>query len=304
MRRGRGSEERRAAVERRLALLGDELAVLHEPVPADEHTHTRIRPAPEAPAESDWAPAVAERPPTRRGSGADPENLAPVIAVPTPGRHAARRSRLRPLPGLLGPGQLAVLAVGVAVSLAVACWWLLRSEAEPVPLASGASVPLVTPADGSSPAVSSAPMSSPGADPAEIVVDVAGRVRHPGIRVLKPGARVVDALKAAGGARRGVDLTPLNLARLLVDGEQILVGTTAAPQPASAPAASGAGLLVNINTADQTELESLPEVGPVTAAAIIAWREENGGFSSVDQLVEVDGIGEATLNTVSPFVTV
>ena len=116
---------------------------------------------------------------------------------------------------------------------------------------------------------------------------------------------MVDALEAAGGARRGVDLTALNLARLVVDGEQILVGVAPAPGVAgslgtSAPEGTS---LVNLNTADQAALETLPGVGPVTAEAILAWRTDNGGFTSVDELLEVDGIGEATLEDLAPLVT-
>jgi competence protein ComEA len=138
---------------------------------------------------------------------------------------------------------------------------------------------------------------------------VAGKVRRPGIAVLDAGARVVDALKAAGGARAGVDLSTLNLARVLVDGEQILVGTTApgsvsAPTPAAPGGAPAPGELVNLNVASVAELETLPEVGPVTAAAIIAWRDTNGAFTSVEELLEVDGIGEVTLAQITPYVTV
>ena len=125
-----------------------------------------------------------------------------------------------------------------------------------------------------------------------------GKVRRPGIVVLDTGARVVDALEAAGGERKGVDLSTLNLARVLVDGEQIVVGATQAAVPAvpSGSAVPGAPTtLVNLNTASQAELETLPDVGPVTALAILAWRDEHGGFTSVDELLEVDGIGETTL---------
>jgi competence protein ComEA len=119
---------------------------------------------------------------------------------------------------------------------------------------------------------------------------------------------VVDAIKAAGGARKGVDLSSLNLARLLVDGEQILVGVRAAPAPSGPAATPGAppaaGALVNINLADQAELETLPQVGPVTAQAILAWRDEHGAFTAVEELLEVDGIGDATLAQITPFVTI
>jgi competence protein ComEA len=116
---------------------------------------------------------------------------------------------------------------------------------------------------------------------------------------------VIDALRAAGGVRPGVEKASINRARLLVDGEQIVVGVPSA-SGAAASAASGApggSSLVNLNTADETALDSLPGVGPVTAQAILTWREENGGFHSVDELLEVSGIGDATLAKLAPYVT-
>ena len=114
--------------------------------------------------------------------------------------------------------------------------------------------------------------------PATVTVDVAGKVRRPGIAVLDAGARVVDALEAAGGVRAGVDVAGLNLARVLVDGEQILVGLPAPPGVAAgAVPATGPRrrpVLVNLNTADGSQLETLPEVGPVTAASILTWRDD------------------------------
>ena len=143
-----------------------------------------------------------------------------------------------------------------------------------------------------------------------VIIDVAGKVRRPGIATLPLGSRVVDALEAAGGARRNVNLTSLNLARLLIDGEQIVIGVpppggVAAPA-ASAPGAVGgaASPLVNLNSATQAELETLPGVGPVTAAAILQWRTDYGTFTSVDELLEVSGIGDATLAEMAPFVTI
>jgi competence protein ComEA len=140
-----------------------------------------------------------------------------------------------------------------------------------------------------------------------VVVDVAGKVRRPGIVVLEPGARVVDALEAAGGARPGVSLAGLNLARVLVDGEQIVVGQRAPPGAAASVVGSPGtdpGVLVNLNSASATELDGLPGVGPVTAQAILDWRTEHGAFRSVDQLLDVDGIGEKTLEDLAPLVTV
>ncbi len=139
-----------------------------------------------------------------------------------------------------------------------------------------------------------------------MVVHVAGRVRRPGIVRLPEGARVVDALEAAGGARRGVRLRDLNLARAVVDGEQVLVGLPAASAPAGPTAAADGGEdpPVNLNTADQAELETLPGVGPVTAEKILSWREEHGRFTAVEELLEVDGIGDATLADLAPLVAV
>jgi competence protein ComEA len=130
--------------------------------------------------------------------------------------------------------------------------------------------------------------TAPGA---VVVVDVDGKVRHPGIVRLPIGARVNDALRAAGGALPGASLVGLNLARKLADGEQVLVGleaSTAAP----GAVAGGAGS-VDLNTADVTALDALPGIGPVLAQHIVDWRTEHGRFASIDQLREVPGIGES-----------
>lgn len=138
-----------------------------------------------------------------------------------------------------------------------------------------------------------------------VVVHVIGRVRRPGVVTLPFGSRVADAVEAAGGLRPGAGSGDLNLARVLVDGEQVIVGR----QPsASAPAASGAPApadgLVDLNTATATELEALPGVGPVLAGRIVAWREANGPFASVEILGEVAGIGDALLAQLRPLVRV
>jgi competence protein ComEA len=177
-----------------------------------------------------------------------------------------------------------------------------------VPVAADAPVSapsaLVTPTAAAPAEVGGSPSASPSTT---IVVDVAGKVRRPGIATLPLGARVVDALEAAGGVRKGVRLGSLNLARVLTDGEQVLVGVPAAAgvaaSAAGAPASGAAAPMVNINTAAQSELETLPGVGPVTAQAILQWRTENGAFTAVDELLEVSGIGEATLAKIAPYVT-
>ncbi|CAL9528204.1 hypothetical protein SUDANB6_03998 [Streptomyces sp. enrichment culture] len=151
-----------------------------------------------------------------------------------------------------------------------------------------------------------APRSTAGAPPpagAEIVVDVGGKVREPGIHRLPAGSRVADALRAAGGVRPGTDTDGLNRARLLVDGEQVVVGGPApAPVPAPGPApgaggpagaaAAGPAAPLSLNTATADQLETLPGVGPVLARHIVDYRTRHGGFRSVDELRDVNGIGE------------
>ncbi|TGN78209.1 ComEA family DNA-binding protein [Streptomyces bauhiniae] len=130
----------------------------------------------------------------------------------------------------------------------------------------------------------------------QIVVDVSGKVRDPGVRRLPSGSRVADALKAAGGVRPGVREEGLNRARFLVDGEQIVVGASGAPPPvgvgAVAPAGGGPSAPVSLGTATVEQLDTLPGVGPVLAQRIIDYRTQHGGFRSVDELRQVDGIGD------------
>jgi competence protein ComEA len=212
----------------------------------------------------------------------------------------------------LGVGQLAVLALLVASALGATAWWVVRADGgaatlPPVSATPSALAPLPT---GTPPAATSsaaAPAGVASASPTDtIVVDVAGKVRRPGIATLPLGSRVVDALEAAGGARPGVRLGTLNLARVLTDGEQVVaapagVAASAAGEPA--PGAGGSTPMVNLNSATQTELEELPGVGPVTAQSILAFRSEHGAFTAVDELLEVSGIGDATLAKIAPYVT-
>ncbi|MDC5698665.1 helix-hairpin-helix domain-containing protein [Intrasporangium calvum] len=153
---------------------------------------------------------------------------------------------------------------------------------------------------------------------AEVVVHVVGQVKRPGLVRLRGGARVADALEAAGGASRGADLAALNLARLVVDGEQVFVPRPGEPVPVAgqgsvlgAPAAGGGAAgggagagPVNLNTADLAALDTLPGVGPVLAQRIVDWRTEHGRFSSVEELGEVSGIGDKMLSQLRPKVTV
>ena len=207
----------------------------------------------------------------------------------------------------LGTRELGVLAVLLGVALAIAGWLALKTgsaEGDAVPASAPAPTsakPLVGAASPIASARSGATKVAPSGD---VVVDVAGKVRRPGVVTLPSGARVVDAIRKAGGAKPKVDLSGLNLARVLTDGEQVLVGTAAGggTGAASAPGAPAGGL-VSLNTASPEQLDGLPGVGPVTAQKIISWRESNGSFSAVDELLEVDGIGEKTLAELVPHVT-
>ncbi|MEV7094131.1 ComEA family DNA-binding protein [Amycolatopsis sp. NPDC051045] len=125
---------------------------------------------------------------------------------------------------------------------------------------------------------------------AGLVVSVIGRVRSPGLVTVPQGARVADVLRAAGGAEPGADLGALNLARKVADGEQLAVGI---PAPATDPGAPAGGGKVDLNTATVDQLDTLPGVGEVMAKRIVQWRTDHGGFSKVEQLRDVDGIGES-----------
>lgn len=140
-------------------------------------------------------------------------------------------------------------------------------------------------------------------EPAEVVVHVAGLVKRPGLVRLPEGSRVIDAVEAAGGATGKADLNVLNLARPIGDGEQIVVGVDPPPQKASGGRTNHASP-VNLNTAPIDVLETLPGIGPEIGRRIIEWRETYGGFTAVDELNEVSGIGEATMAELMPLVTV
>lgn len=208
----------------------------------------------------------------------------------------------------LSRGELAGLVVVVVLLLAGVGLWYSRSLPRPIEVATtGSFAPAPTTSLGPMPTGSTSASPSPSA---VLIVDVAGWVRRPGVFEFQPGDRVIDAVERAGGARDNADLTLLNLAAPLTDGQQILVPKHGATVPGTTgttgiPGTTGTtGALVNINTADETTLETLNGVGPVLAAAIIQYRTEHGPFASVDQLDEVSGIGPATLEDLRSQVTV
>ncbi|MBS4100994.1 ComEA family DNA-binding protein [Tsukamurella paurometabola] len=231
---------------------------------------------------------------------------------------------------------IALVVVGV-IAAVVAAVTVLGPSRE-----GGGQYPVVDFAGASSSAEPSAPSGAAasagagaatgsGSAPSDLVVAVVGLVRAPGLHRLQPGARVADALTAARGTLGGADTASLNLAQPLRDGDQVVVGVVdpkagvtlrssvrsgsvagAAGAPSGAPGGSVGGAAggadaagaVNINTASAAELDRLPGVGAATAAAIIAYRDKNGPFRTVDDLAKVSGIGEAKLAKIKPMATV
>ncbi len=264
----------------------------------------------------------AERPHRRLGAETDSdtaEDAEPDTSLsrwlPETGNTAGWLATVRADPGRAGAMALAVVGI---LAVLVTVFTLIRDEPPPV---ASAKLPPVEMVSSASPSPSTA-----AARPDEpVVVSVVGLVHKPGLVTLSPGARIADALTAAGGALDGADLMGLNMARRVADGEQIIVGI-AAPQgtpaamgssvksepstapPPGTPATRGSapapGGLVDLNSATVEQLDTLPGVGPVTAAAIVAWRDAHGRFSSVDQLGDVDGIGPARLDKLRALVHV
>ncbi|MCA2242470.1 MULTISPECIES: ComEA family DNA-binding protein [Mycobacterium] len=257
-------------------------------------------------------------------SGADPDGDAPNDDqnsllprwLPDSSQDRGWVAKVRADPGRAGAIGLAIVA---ALAVLVTVFTLVRDRPAPV---MSAKLPPVEKVSTASPRSSASP--TPGPDQ-PVVVSVVGLVHTPGLVTLAPGARVADALQAAGGAVNGADTIGLNMARPLGDGEQIVVGlapvsgqptalgssvasgstsTSKAPPPRSGTVKPKPGEAVNLNTATVQELDALPGVGPVTAAAIVAWRQANGKFTSVDQLADVEGIGPARLEKLRALVRV
>ena len=226
------------------------------------------------PVEGGWVPPAELEP--AAGPGGEDDVAAPARSWDG-ARHApvAERWRLDP-----GRGGVVALLVVTLVAALVAGAVVLRGRPQEVavPVVEATGVPL--------PGVSAPPSAG-----AEVVVAVGGAVRSPGLVRLPAGSRVDDAVRAAGGGLDPAATALLNLARVLVDGEQVLVGVQL-PEAAPGVAPQPGGLL-DLNLASASDLDALPGIGPVLAQRILDWRTENGRFASVDQLREVTGIGES-----------
>jgi competence protein ComEA len=216
----------------------------------------------------------------------------------------------------LNPGRRGVLAMAVvtALTVLVAGGWVL--SARPHPMLAAESGPGGSPPTSGGPSAAplvpggslQSPQAARSGAAAALVVDVVGKVRRPGVYRLPSGARVDDAVRAAGGLLSGVDPVTVNLARKLVDGEQLLIGlaaaaVSAASQASSGPAAATTGPL-ELNSATLAQLDALPGVGPVLAQHILDWRTEHGRFDSVDQLRGVSGIGDSKYADLKSLVAV
>lgn len=271
---------------------------------------------------ADGAPAVD-------GSADDQNSLLPRW-LPDASQREGWLARVRADPGRAGAIAAAIVAT---LAVLVTVFTLLRDRPPPVMSAKLPAVERASGTSGASPKPSATPgAAQPGGSDRPVVVSVVGLVHTPGLVTLAPGARIADALQAAGGAMDGADTIGLNMARPVGDGEQIVVGLAplsglpralgssvasgSAPGPASGPVSAPgkppaspktgpkAGQALDLNTATVEQLDALPGVGPVTAAAILAWRQANGKFTSIDQLGDVDGIGPARLDRLRALVRV
>jgi competence protein ComEA len=253
---------------------------------------------------------LAEQPRRARGSGpastAESEAYSKSVhdgAEDGGGRTTETLDEL-PKPGFTRM-HVGVIGVLLVLGLLAAGWLLLR--ARPVAVASpGEVVTMSTP-------LQTAPTASPSTSESttRLVVHVLGAVRDPGLVTLPENSRVQDAIDAAGGLTGRADPGELNLAQLVADGQQLVIGTTDDPagevrdgREAGAGTGKSATATLDLNRANQAQLEELPGIGPVIAQAILTWRQQHGRFSRVEELQEVDGIGPKTYAQIAPHVRV
>jgi len=249
-------------------------------------------------APSGWLPSEPDAvAPRQTGAAARPAAAAAVRdRLPLGVRGVVVEPRARALAGIVGVLVLGLLLGGLLI-------WRGRPASQPLPSVQRSGPPVS--ARTASPAASPAASSTSGST---LVVHVAGAVRRPGLVRLRAGARVADAVAAAGGPVRNAELASVNLARPVVDGEQLVVlARGQGPAVAAPPAVGGvasSGAPIDLNSATLEQLDTLPGVGPVLAQRILDWRAEHGRFGSTDELREVSGIGEVTFADIKPLVRV
>jgi len=202
---------------------------------------------------------------------------------------------------------IARIAAAVCLLVAAAVW-LNRPQAVTAVDVQAGGVTVAAPTSVASSSSIGSPVSTSAAPAASIIiVDVEGHVRHPGLVTLPGNSRVADAISAAGGLTKHIAAGALNLAQKVSDGQLILVSSGIAQsssQSSIAGSAGASGGLININSASATDLDALPGVGPIMSSRIIAWRAENGGFHSVDDLQQVPGIGPKVFANLKPLVCI
>jgi len=247
---------------------------------------------------------------------APPSNTSTLTRLPRAGERAL---------AALSPHRRAVkaLAVVAAIVIVISAFLAWRSRPTTVSVATGATTLATAGAVGAQPAnvgVTAMPSASTTSAATMLVVAVEGKVRHPGLVRLPAGSRIADAIDAAGGAEPGTDLAFVNLAQKVVDGELIVIGVTPPPGVAAAGGVGSSGVggsgaggsggaaqpgaPINLNTATEADLETLPGIGPALAQRIIDYRTQHGAFRSVDELRNVSGIGDAKFAEIKDLVTV